>query len=92
MRDMTPEEKAILTEIFPLIDEIRDRDDLDLLRETASKVHKELGPVSVAVHNAAQGAFDTILDADPVRFEELFRINTTALMVLTQCVAPLGFS
>lgn len=65
-----------------------DISDLDLLRETASKVHKELGPVSVAVHNAAQGAFDTILDADPVRFEELFRINTTALMVLTQCVAP----
>ena len=62
--------------------------DLDLLRQTANKVHQEMGPVTVAVHNAAQGAFATILDADPVRFEELFRVNTTALMVLTQCVAP----
>ncbi|UCH47808.1 MAG: SDR family NAD(P)-dependent oxidoreductase [Betaproteobacteria bacterium] len=65
-----------------------DISDLDLLRTTVTKAREELGPISVAVHNAAQGAFKTILEADPVRFEELFRINTTALMVLTQCVAP----
>lgn len=65
-----------------------DISDLDLLRKTVAKAREDLGPISVAVHNAAQGAFDTILDADPARFEELFRINTTALMVLTQAVAP----
>ena len=65
-----------------------DISDLGLLRGTVAKAREDLGPISVAVHNAAQGAFDTILDADPARFEELFRINTTALMVLTQAVAP----
>ena len=65
-----------------------DISDLGLLRSTVAKAREDLGPISVAVHNAAQGAFDTILDADPARFEELFRINTTALMVLTQAVAP----
>ncbi len=64
-----------------------DVSDLDLLRETVAKARKDLGPISVAVHNAAQGSFQTILEADPARFEELFRINTTALMVLTQSVA-----
>jgi short-subunit dehydrogenase len=64
-----------------------DISDLDLLRKTAAKAREELGSICVAVHNAAQGAFETILDADPARFEELFRINTTALMVLTQSVA-----
>lgn len=62
--------------------------DLDQLRETIAKVREEMGPVNVAMHNAAQGAFKTILEADPVQFEQLFRVNTTALMVLTQCVAP----
>ena len=61
---------------------------LDLLRETIGKVRAQMGSIHVAVHNAAQGAFKTVLEADPVRFEELFRINATALMVLTQCVAP----
>jgi hypothetical protein len=39
---MTPEEKAILTEILPLIDEIRDRDDLDLLRDLLDFVAREM--------------------------------------------------
>jgi len=62
--------------------------DLDALRSTVEQVSQELGPIAVAIHNAAQGAFKSILEADPIRFEELFRVNTTALMVLTQCVAP----
>jgi short-subunit dehydrogenase len=65
-----------------------DVSDLDQLRSTVDAVRKDMGSPAVAMHNAAQGAFETILNADPVRFEELFRINTTALMVLTQCVAP----
>ena len=62
--------------------------DLDLLRSTVAQASKDLGPITIAIHNAAQGEFKTILEADPLRFEELFRVNTTALMVLTQCVAP----
>ncbi len=65
-----------------------DISDLDLLRKTVAKARDDLGAISVAVHNASQGAFETILDADPGRFEKLFRVNATALMVLTQCVAP----
>ncbi|NIO43589.1 MAG: SDR family NAD(P)-dependent oxidoreductase [Burkholderiales bacterium] len=65
-----------------------DISDPELLRSTVAKVRAELGFISVAIHNAAQGAFKTILEADPTRFEELFRVNATALMVLTQCVAP----
>ena len=65
-----------------------DISDLDQLRNTVDAVRKDMGSPSVAMHNAAQGAFNTILDADPIRFEQLFRVNTTALMVLTQCVAP----
>jgi len=62
--------------------------DLDALRATVEQVRADLGPVSTAIHNAAQGAFKTILEADPIQFEQIFRVNTTALMVLTQCVAP----
>jgi len=61
---------------------------LDLLRKTVDQVRADMGAASVAMHNATQGAFKTILEADPLRFEELFRINATALMVLTQAVAP----
>jgi short-subunit dehydrogenase len=62
--------------------------DLDALRNTVNRASQDLGPVTVAIHNAAQGAFKTILEADPVQFEQIFRVNSTALMVLAQCVAP----
>lgn len=62
--------------------------DLNALRATVDQARADLGPITVAIHNAAQGAFKTILEADPETFEQLFRVNSTALMVLTQCVAP----
>ena len=62
--------------------------DLDQLRQTIAQVRDQMGIIDIAVNNAAQASFTTILEADPARFEELFRINATALMVLTQCVAP----
>ena len=65
-----------------------DVSDLKQLRDTCDAVRKDMGSPGVAIHNAALGAFKTILEADPIRFEELFRVNATALMVLTQCVAP----
>ena len=62
--------------------------DLNALRASVDQARVDLGPITVAIHNAAQGAFKTILEADPETFEQLFRVNATALMVLTQCVAP----
>lgn len=62
--------------------------DLDALRASVERARADLGPITAAVHNAAQGAFKTILEADAETFERLFRVNATALMVLTQCVAP----
>lgn len=65
-----------------------DVSDLDGLRRTIDAVRMEFGAPTVAVHNAVAAAFGNVLDADPVRFEQLFRIQATALMVLAQCVAP----
>ncbi len=65
-----------------------DVSDLDAFRATMDRVKGELGPPRVAVHNAVLGAFEPVLEADPLRFEKLFRVNTTALMVLAQAVAP----
>ena len=65
-----------------------DVSDLDHLEETIARVRGDLGAPSVAVHNAVMGAFEPVLEASPQKFEQLFRINTTALMVLTQGVAP----
>jgi short-subunit dehydrogenase len=62
--------------------------DLNALRTSVEQARADLGPITVAIHNAAQGAFKTILEAAPETFEQLFRVNSTALMVLTQCVAP----
>jgi NAD(P)-dependent dehydrogenase (short-subunit alcohol dehydrogenase family) len=62
--------------------------DLGHLRETIARVRSDLGAPSVAVHNAVMGAFESVLEASPEKFEKLFRINTTALMVLIQGVAP----
>lgn len=62
--------------------------DLDHLKLTLAKVTRELGEPRVAIHNAVMGEFKTLLDADPVTFEKMFRVNTTALMVLAQSVVP----
>jgi NAD(P)-dependent dehydrogenase (short-subunit alcohol dehydrogenase family) len=65
-----------------------DVSDLDHFAATMARVRDELGPPSAAVHNAVAGAFKTVLEADPIEFERIFRVNTTALMVLAQGVAP----
>ena len=62
--------------------------DLDHLSATLVSVKQDLGAPSVAVHNAVMADFATVLDADPAKFEKIFRVNTTALMVLAQCVVP----
>ncbi len=62
--------------------------DLDHLKSTIAKATSDLGAPRVAVHNAVMGEFKPLLAADPVTFEKMFRINTTALMVLAQSVVP----
>ncbi len=65
-----------------------DVSDLDGLRDACARVADEMGVPSAAVHNAVAGGFSPVLEADPLRFEKIFRVNTTALMVFAQCVAP----
>jgi NAD(P)-dependent dehydrogenase (short-subunit alcohol dehydrogenase family) len=65
-----------------------DVSDLDHFKTVIEQARAELGSPTVAIHNAVRGAFKTVLEADPIQFEDLFRINATALMVLTQAVAP----
>lgn len=62
--------------------------DLDHLTATLASVKQDLGAPTVAVHNAVMADFKTVLDADPAKFEKIFRVNTTALMVLAQAVVP----
>ena len=62
--------------------------DLDHFAAVMAGVADELGPPGVAIHNAVAGAFKTVLEADLIEFEGLFRVNTTALMALAQGVAP----
>ncbi len=62
--------------------------DLDHLRATVAKVSSDLGVPSVAIHNAVMAKFGPPLEADPIQFEKIFRVNATALMVLAQSVVP----
>ncbi len=61
---------------------------LELLKRTIERVTEELGTISIAIHNAVQAQFKGVLEADPKGFEALFRVNATALLVLTQSVVP----
>jgi NAD(P)-dependent dehydrogenase (short-subunit alcohol dehydrogenase family) len=65
-----------------------DVSDLDHLTATLAQVKADLGAPTVAVHNAVMADFKTVVDADPEKFEKIFRVNTTALMVLAQGVVP----
>ena len=62
--------------------------DLDHLKTTIVKVRSDLGSPRVAVHNAVMAEFKPPLEADPIQFEKMFRVNATALMVLAQLVVP----
>lgn len=65
-----------------------DVSDLDHLRATVAKASSELGAPRVAINNAVTADFKNPLDADPAEFERIFRVNTTALLVLAQSVVP----
>jgi NAD(P)-dependent dehydrogenase (short-subunit alcohol dehydrogenase family) len=62
--------------------------DLDALRAALARVRVELGAPSVLLHNAVAGGFGGFESVTPEVFEQRFRVNVTALLVLAQELAP----
>ena len=58
------------------------------LRATLQAVRAELGPVQVLVHNAGNASFGDLLNLSTEKFEQAWQINTLALFVCGQEVAP----
>jgi NAD(P)-dependent dehydrogenase (short-subunit alcohol dehydrogenase family) len=62
--------------------------DESALRATLQKVRTGLGPVEVLVHNAGNASFGDLLNVTDEKFEQAWRINTFALFVCGQELAP----
>lgn len=62
--------------------------DEDALRATLQKIRVQLGPAEVLVHNAGNASFGDLLNVSVEKFEQAWRINTFALFVCGQEVAP----
>ena len=62
--------------------------DRDQVRDVISRIRRELGPANVLIHNAAAGAFNSFMEAEPATLELTFRINVMSLMHLGQAVVP----
>ena len=65
-----------------------DVSNIDHLKETCSKIKKDMGSPEVLIHNAVKGNFEKLLDGKPEWLEENFRINTTSLMYLAHELIP----
>ncbi len=65
-----------------------DVSDIDAFKETLARVKAEMGAPKAAIHNAAMGGSRFVLEGDPKKLEKMFRVNTTALLVLAQETAP----
>ena len=62
--------------------------DENALRATLQKIRTQLGPAEVLVHNAGNASFGDLLNVTDEKFEQAWRINTFALFVCGQEVAP----
>jgi NAD(P)-dependent dehydrogenase (short-subunit alcohol dehydrogenase family) len=58
------------------------------VQEVVARMHAELGPARVLVHNAVAGHFGEFLDVTPATLEATFRTNVLSLLHLGQAVAP----
>jgi NAD(P)-dependent dehydrogenase (short-subunit alcohol dehydrogenase family) len=58
------------------------------LRAALQRIRTELGPARVLVHNAGNASFGDLMNVDTEKFEQAWRINTLALFVCGQEVAP----
>ena len=56
--------------------------------KTLKKIQMELGPAEVVIHNAPLGTRGPILELSYEDLEKNFRVNTTALLVLSQMTLP----
>ena len=52
------------------------------------RIHADLGPVQVLVHNGASGSFTDFMQTKPEVLERNFRTNTLSLLLLGQQVVP----
>lgn len=60
------------------------------MNETATLIQKEFGRLDGVLHNAAiLGALTPLEMYDPITFEQVMRVNTTAVFMLTQALYPL---
>lgn len=63
------------------------------MNETATLIQKEFGRVDGVLHNAAiLGALTPLEMYDPITFDEVMRVNSTAVFMLTQALYPLLMS
>jgi 3-oxoacyl-[acyl-carrier protein] reductase len=58
--------------------------DVDRTREVTGKAIAELGGVDVLVNNAGILRFAPLLEIDPAEWDEVFAVNTRAMLVTTQ--------
>lgn len=60
------------------------------MNETATLIQKEFGRLDGVLHNAAiLGALTPLEMYDPITFEQVMRVNSTAVFMLTQALYPL---
>lgn len=52
------------------------------------RIVTELGPIDILVNNAGIAQFGTVLDMDPERWEEMFRVNVLGTLYATRAVLP----
>ena len=58
--------------------------DPEAIRKTFETIRKELGKVSVLVHNAGSGQFKDFLNTSPEDFEQSWRVNALGLLLCAQ--------
>ena len=62
--------------------------DLSGLERLMEEIGSRLGSPSILIHNAVSHSFDRFQKGDTKALEDNFRVNTTALLRLSQLVAP----
>jgi short-subunit dehydrogenase len=61
---------------------------IENFKKTIDKIQMDLGSAEVVIHNAPLGTRGPILDLSYEDLEKNFRVNTTALLVLSQMALP----
>ncbi|MCY3767378.1 MAG: SDR family NAD(P)-dependent oxidoreductase [Gemmatimonadetes bacterium] len=65
-----------------------DLNDLEAIPGMVAKLVKENGAIDVLVNNAGAWCYEPLVDIALDRWEEIYRINTTAPFILTREIAP----